>query len=206
MEELSKMVKELFFIRNDVYAKQFEGLNEYSVIKEEINLDLIKKHLQGRHTIGSFQIDPITNKVKWICFDFDVDENSSLEIEFEKAKILFNRLKDRGLHPLLEFSGRRGYHVWLFIELTDASIAKKFAEEISNDIKVHEIFPKQEKLDKNKFGAMVKVPLGIHMASNKWSYFFDDNLEKLGREESHSYILEKAKQRDTIKTSLGRFL
>ena len=198
MEQLTKVVKDLFFNRNDVYAMQLEGLNEYSVIKEKISLDLIKKHLQGRQTIGSFQINPITNKVKWICFDFDVDENSSLEIEFEKAKNLLNKLKNKGFHPLLEFSGRRGYHIWLFIEPTDASIAKKFAEDISHGIKVHEIFPKQEKLDKNKFGAMVKIPLGIHMASNKWSYFFDDNLEKLGMKESQSFIMGRENKIDKI--------
>ncbi len=200
MDELAKAVKELFFVRDDVYARQIEGLNEYSVIKEAVTEKLIKGHLNGRLTIGSFQIDPKNNKVKWICFDFDVDENSSLEIEFEKAKILCNRLKKGGYHPLLEFSGRRGYHVWLFVEPADSSIARKFALDISRDIRVHEVFPKQDKLNGKGFGAMVKVPLGIHMASNKWSYFYDDGFERLSSNESRG-VLTTIKKRDIIKTS-----
>ncbi|MCX5782147.1 MAG: hypothetical protein NT145_05535 [Elusimicrobia bacterium] len=111
-EEIIKTVRDLFIIRDDCYPLQIEGLNEYKVIKETFSDDIIRKHLQGMITVGGFQIDPKMNKVKWICFDFD----GSLNVEFEKAKTLCKRLKEKGYNPLLEFSGRRGYHGSYFFD------------------------------------------------------------------------------------------
>ncbi len=167
-------------MRDDCYPQQLNSVNEYKVIKQKFSDEVLKKHLQGLITVGSFQIDPKTNMVKWICFDFD----GELEQEFEKSRTLYMRLVKKGYKPLLEFSGRRGYHVWLFIEATDASIAKKFAHEIASGIEVSEIFPKQEKIAQTGFGGQVKLPLGLHRVSNKKSYLLDRNFKALNTEES----------------------
>ncbi len=204
MVDIIQVIQNLFINRNDVYPKQLDGLNEYKVIKEKISKETIVQHLQGKITIGSFQINPENNKVKWICFDFD----GHLEEELEKAKKLFTKLRERGFHPLLEFSGRRGYHIWLFVEPVDAKIAKRFATEISKDSKPHEIFPKQNKIEKDEFGGQVKIPLGIHRASGKRSFLFDQNFRQLSDEESRRYLIEIGdKKSDIIKViSLGDFI
>src|SRR3989338_920582 len=106
-QEIINAVRELFIVRDDCYPQQVEGANEYKVIKQRFSDEIIKKHLQGLITVGSFQIDPETNQVKWLCFDFD----GELERELEKARNLYNRLIEKGYNPLLEFSGRRGYHI-----------------------------------------------------------------------------------------------
>lgn len=196
MADIVRAIEDLFISRDDVYPMQMDGLNEYKVIKEKINKDTIAKHLNGQITIGSFQINPKDNKVKWVCFDFD----GHLAEELEKAKMLFNKLKERGFNPLLEFSGRRGYHVWLFIEPVDASVARKFALEISKEVKPHEVFPRQDKIEKDEFGGQVKIPIGIHRVSNQRSFFFDENFKQLSDNESRRLLIEINNQpRDVVR-------
>jgi len=194
MADIIQAIEELFINRSDVFTIQLDGLNEYKVIKEPINKQIIANHLNGKITIGAFQINPNDNKVKWICFDFDGD----LKEEMEKSKKLFTKLKGMGYSPLLEFSGRRGYHVWLFIEPTDAKTAREFATDVSKGTEPHEIFPKQDKIEKTGFGGQVKVPLGLHRVSNKWSYLFDDKLEQLTKKDGMKYLM-KTDGRDKIK-------
>ena len=204
MADIVQAIENLFVNRHDVYPRQLDGLNEYRVIKEKINKDLIAKHLSGEITIGSFQINPEDNKVKWICFDFD----GHLAEELEKAKKLFSRLKEKGFSPLLEFSGRRGYHIWLFVEPVDASVARKFATEISKDSKPHEVFPRQDKIEKNEFGGQVKIPLGIHRASKQRSFLFDENFRQLSDTESRKLLIKINNQpRDVVRVrSLKEFI
>ena len=203
MTDILEALDNLFIIRKDCYPEQLDGLNQYKVVKESITPKILQDHLRGIITIGCFQIDPNTNKVKWICFDFDGD----LDEEFSKAKELFLKLKNKGFKPLMEFSGRRGYHVWLFIEPIDASIAKEFALEISKETKPHELFPKQDKLEINGFGSQVKLPLGIHRVSRKWSYFFDENLQRLSQEEGKTLLIKiNDVKRDKITGNLKKFV
>ena len=82
MADIIQAIEELFINRSDVFTIQLDGLNEYKVIKEPINKQIIANHLNGKITIGAFQINPNDNKVKWICFDFDGD----LKEEMEKSK------------------------------------------------------------------------------------------------------------------------
>ena len=196
-KDIVSAVRELFFVRDDCYPMQLDGLNEYKVIKEKVTPDIIARHIRGDITIGSFQISPRDNMVKWICFDFDGD----LKEEFGKAKGLFMKLRQKGLSPLLEFSGRRGYHVWLFVEPADAKIAREFAVEVSKEHKPNEIFPKQDRIEKGGFGGQVKVPLGLHRASDKRSFLFDDRLKILSKEWGIRHLIKIGeKNRDVIKS------
>lgn len=202
-EETVKAIQDLFIIRDDCYAVQQEGKNEYIVVKKPLAPELILGHLDGLVTIGVFQINPTDNKVKWICFDFD----GELAEEFEKAKKLFTRLKEAGYNPLLEFSGRRGYHVWLFIEPVDASIARKFAKEMAEGIDVDEIFPKQDKIEAGEFGGQVKLPLGIHRDSMKHSYIFDEHLNILDNQNSKLFLVKISGRKDKIELrNLKKFI
>ncbi|MBI5332828.1 MAG: hypothetical protein HZB65_04600 [Candidatus Aenigmarchaeota archaeon] len=159
-----------------------DDVNEYTVIKEFLFPKYFKDHLDGKMTLGLFQISK-DNKIKWLCWDFDAKNESeeSLKTVFEDAKKLYNYLKNDNHYPLLEFSGRRGYHVWLFFNEIDAEQGKLFAEQIAKEAGVspHEIFPKQAKLGGKGFGSMVKLPLGIHKVSNKRSFLFDDDFHQL---------------------------
>ena len=74
---------------------------------------------------------------------------------------------------MLEFSGRKGYHVWIFFEPTiQAEYAQKLVKARLNRIgsNRHEVFPKQTELNASrKFGNLVKLPLALHRVSGKRS-------------------------------------
>jgi hypothetical protein len=171
----------IFINRDDSYATMKDGENEYFVIKDYITPELLRNHLEGLKTVGVFQLSRF-NKVKWICWDFDVDDKT-LEIIFEDAKKLYKFLKEKGYNPILEFSGHKGYHVWLFFNLIDAKSAKSFAEKMANESRSnpHEIFPKQTELAGKGYGSMVKLPLGLHRVSRKYSFLYDENFNELDK-------------------------
>jgi hypothetical protein len=182
----------IFLNRIDSYAIMKEGLNEYFVIKKGIYPDLLIKHINGESTIGVFQLSHASN-VKWVCWDFDSGENKSIKDVFEEAKKLFSFLKNKGYHPLLEFSGMKGYHVWIFCQPTNAKNAKEFAEKMCNEsgIHPHEIFPKQIILKENGYGCMVKLPLGIHRVSRKRSIIYNNNFEELNLDNAINRLLNQ---------------
>ena len=121
-------IRDLFISRNDCYPVQIDGKNEYTVARRTLTDDVILDHLDGSITIGCWQTDPISRTVKWLCFDFD----GVLEEEFEKAKNLVGKLRGKGLHPVMEFSGRRGYHVWLFIKPIDIAATHTFVTNVAS--------------------------------------------------------------------------
>lgn len=194
IDEIIKTYFDLFIMRDDTYAVQKENM-QYSRIEEPIKKTLIKRHLQGDTTIGAYQFNS-ESKCKWICYDFDGED---LNVELDKAKKLYLKLKfeEKVESVLLEFSGKKGYHVWVFCEEIDGSSAKYWAEEVAKGCDVHEIFPKQREV-KDKFGNLVKLPLGIHQGTGKRSVLFDDNFVELDINKSMQYLLKFSKNKKHI--------
>lgn len=176
---IHQIIKDLFIIRSDTYGKQMSN-GSYVRMEEELNNEVIQKHLDGEITVGAYQFN--NDKCKWICFDFD---GKDLHEEFNKAKILFLKLRDdcHIKNVLLEFSGKKGYHVWVFCEEVDGISAQVWAQEISEGYGVHEIFPKQTNA-KDKYGSLVKIPLCVHRVSGNRSVLYDERLNELTHEES----------------------
>ncbi|MFH1631019.1 MAG: hypothetical protein ABIA21_02235 [Candidatus Aenigmatarchaeota archaeon] len=174
-----------FINRDDSFAVMKDGVNEYCVVKDFLFPKYFKDHLDGKNTIGLFQISK-DNKIKWLCWDFDAAENQPLDEVFEDAKKLYSHLKSTGYNPILEFSGRRGYHVWLFVNDIDAGEGKAFAEKMASESNSfpHEIFPKQSTLSGKGFGCMVKLPLGIHKVSGKRSFLLDGAFNEMDMKKS----------------------
>jgi len=61
-------IKELFFQRRDTFPIQ--TATGYTRIERELTDDDIKAHLEGKITLGAYNLGK-DNKVRWICFDFD---------------------------------------------------------------------------------------------------------------------------------------
>lgn len=153
--------------------------------------DLVR-HLKGEKTVGVYQLDPDAN-VKWLCFDCDIFKNAMEKelIPFEEglkrtraqATALAQTLQNYGIDFLVEHSGRRGYHVFVFF---DAPVQASKVRSIGYFILDHaeppehvgtEIYPKQT--DNRGFGNLVKLPLGIHKKSGKRSLFVSRKFEPL---------------------------
>jgi hypothetical protein len=201
-ETLLKFV-DLFPGREGVYARQW--INEknetgYSPVREHFSPKVAKNHLMGNITVGSYQLR-IDGTLMWAAFDIDlnkkyrekmqadkknIDNESILKTVFNTAKEIHFILKRLSIPSIIEFSGFKGYHVWLFfqsplpafqVKIFMNGILKQAAFD-SEKIDV-EIFPKQVKLKENGLGNLVKLPLGIHKRTNKFSFFVDENGEKI---------------------------
>ena len=143
----------------------------------ELTEQLLNRHINGEVVLGAYQITRSTNTVRWIAWDVDCE---NMRTAREYAQKLLKHLAN--LAYAVEFSGRKGYHIFLFLaEPMQASLAKKIAERIRDIEKLPvsganhvECFPKQERLtgDKPK-GNLIKIPLGKHPKVDAWSVFID---------------------------------
>lgn len=185
--------------RENAYARQWvndNGQSGYALVNEPLTPQTLKNHFQGNYTIGAYQLDT-QNMVGWIVFDLDLakeHQNDLLNPEFkswvsalllEKTQEIVQLLSVYHIPSSIEFSGYKGYHIWVFLEQRlSASLAKAFAERIAAQIPMDglplnlELFPKQSKI-KQGFGNLVKLPYGIHRRSGMVSTFLDENLSPL---------------------------
>lgn len=190
MLNMAEILDNLFVNRRDTYALQQKS-GAYYRVEEPLSTDALRKHLKGDHTIGIYQLSQ-DEMVKWFCIDIDehFTKNITLRTIIEPSPLLkdtIERLLARFRHyelPIsLEFSGRRGYHIWGFIghsipaiqiQTVCAGIIKEAIDELHNSVTI-ELFPKQAHLtEQSPFGNLVKLPLGIHQVLNQRSYFCDE--------------------------------
>ncbi len=192
-----KMLK-TFAGREDIFEKESLGYGSKRLQELEttpLTEKQIQEHLTGNQCIDTFIQRPNAT-VKYIVFDVDVSKKILLQYsrdseEFKqylakalnKAAELCKILDNLGMKGYIEFSGNRGYHVWLFFtewiqvryaNMLNDVIEQKFSQD--NDISL-EFFPNKTKLKNGKFGQVIKLPYGIHLHTGKRSYFLDDNYE-----------------------------
>jgi len=159
----------LFVNRRDIFATQQKS-GAYFPTRRPITEDDIKKHLDGEITIGVYCLDT-NNLVKWACVDIDGDKHLAPEVNkkllYPEAMIIYNSFSD--FPRMLEFSGRKGYHIWIFFTpRVTADYAQTLVKARLNRVGLnkHEVFPKQTSLNEHrKYGNLVKLPLAVHRKS-----------------------------------------
>ncbi|MCA1981062.1 MAG: DNA primase, partial [Calditerrivibrio sp.] len=187
----------LFAGREGVYARQWrnnEGQVGYIPVKEPLSEKVIKNHLNGNYTIGIYQ-HRLDSTVNWLCFDIDIakhllnqalandDKFKELDYHCQKvAREIYDECAKFNIDALIENSGYKGRHVWIFFSNPVAArMVKKMGEVILLNLKIStpdihiEIFPKQNFVRVDSVGNLVKLPLGIHLASGRRSFFVDKN-------------------------------
>ena len=135
--------------------------------------------------------------MRWICFDFDCKNQNRDELKILKREYvdaLISKLEELHISYLLEFSGRRGIHVWIFL---DQVITKDLAFTIVTKLRDSfyykivmdgrfglDCFPKtgSGKVN-NKYGLQVKLPLSRHQLGT-YSYFIDKDEDQFNSVES----------------------
>lgn len=198
---LSKKLLELFFYNSDIHAKQLrdnEGKVIYHTIHHKIDATKIRFMIKNQQAIMTYQQN--FEKLKWLCLDFDIKKSflndydkydffmdneyrTMLEKEVNKAKKI---LKELDIDYLLEFSGNRGFHIWIFLKeevnkhigfLLLEGLIKKMDFEIigkkESPITI-DMYPKNGKAKGNKIGLGVKIPLSYHLRSNAYSHLIED--------------------------------
>ncbi|HQF67521.1 MAG TPA: CRISPR-associated primase-polymerase type A1 [Candidatus Cloacimonadota bacterium] len=186
----------LFAGRENCHARQWvgeDGKHGYALVSEPLSIQLLRNHLLGIHTLGVYQLD-FKNKVKWIMFDLDVDKSYLNDIHDPDVRAWIDAGLQKAITQLksilavyqipshTEFSGYKGYHVWILLEeKISASFARMFAQRIAAQVSldglpIHiEIFPKQTKISSSSYGNLVKLPYGLHRLSGLPSSMLADD-------------------------------
>ena len=137
--------------------------------------------------------------VHFIVFDVDIskkvllnnpDENQMEEYLMEAGRYtayLLDLLNGMGLKAYAEFSGYRGYHIWLFCsEWIPSRFAQSLIEIVLNkaekpqDIISLEAFPGKSRKKTGSNGQTIKLPYALHLYSGKRSFLCDRQMQQIG--------------------------
>lgn len=204
--QYEKIYLEYFKGREDYFAIQ--ATNSYKPVNRNFSENHLEKHLNKFATFGVYVLTK-DSKCNFVCIDIDIPKSELESIDFKDHQLKFKYLKhsllkilevfrnELGIDTksiLLEETGGRGYHIWLFFEEPIAgNNAVKLYHIIKSFAKFNfEFFPKQASLDGKKLGNLIKLPLGMHQKYGSNSSFFklkngdiqlisslDDNFEHL---------------------------
>lgn len=184
--------------REDIYA--LESLDAGQHRKNELQIlplteKIVGQHLSGECTAATY-VQRSNSTVKFMVIDIDISKKIIMKYgsdtdEFhsylmktgEAAQQVLKLLHSFGMQGYAEFSGYRGYHVWIFFTewlpvryinmLSDLIEARlPLAEE--GDISI-EYFPNKTRLKPGKYGQAIKLPYGIHSKTGERSYFIDED-------------------------------
>ncbi|AEX84846.1 hypothetical protein Marpi_0402 [Marinitoga piezophila KA3] len=175
----------LFSGREDVFSIQYEG--GYRPIRRPLNFHDIKDHFSGKKTLGIYLLKK-NDTVKFAAYDIDIKKhylNREDKFVYEEnskkvAKRLSRELNLENIIHYFEFTGNRGYHIWIFFDIPVSAYKIKYImEKILDRIELEEgidveIFPKQTSLN-GGLGNLIKVPLGVHKKTGKKCLFVDND-------------------------------
>lgn len=194
MRDIYNIIAENLYDRYVVNTSAVAIQNEYSKyvsVKTPITVDMICAMLKGGYSLGIYQQQYKKDRLMWLCLDFDTKKKEDNQEELETlkenyVKPFLKELDDKGIKYLVEFSGRRGFHVWIFLSQIITKdlgysiiwrLASQFyIELLRNENLGLDLFPKTYSGRVcNKYGLQVKIPLSKHQASGTYSYFIDIN-------------------------------
>ena len=146
-------------------------------------------------TLGAYQLRA-DGSVGWGCLDVDADEatDHARGLARELATLLVATLRQTGLSPSVEFTGNKGFHVWLFApDGCPARDMRRLLEWAAGTVQeehgefagVHvEVFPKQTPSTEGDYGNLVKVPGPLQ--EDRPSLVFVDEASKPYRDQASS--------------------
>lgn len=182
---------DVFKTRDDCFAIQRRN-GSYAPLDIQFEAKHVKEHLEGEYTYGQYLVNPEDDTVQFACIDNDIEDDSDAPLT--NALVAARRERDHAIslgldekQVWLEFSGRRGYHMWVFFDdPVPAAHAKALMDEIDGQVEIDgghtEVFPKQIALQPDGYGNLVKTPLGIHQKTGNRMVFIDDDGEPLERQ------------------------
>ncbi len=189
----------LFVGREDIYKeeKEYRGNRRFEEKLSPLEENEVRLHMSGVKTLATY-VQRNNATVHFMVFDIDISKKILLQVEYESevfreymkkagriAVDICSYLEKRGMKSYIEYSGYRGYHVWLFF---DAWISVRYANmledivleniEIPPDCTV-EVIPNKTHLKPGKFGQAIKMPYGIHSKSGKRSRMLENDLGEI---------------------------
>ena len=150
------------------------------------------RHLRGEISISASTVG-MNGQVRCLALDFDIsnkaladlqnDPTAKLPDALRQALDVQKQIRRLGLRSLLEFSGFRGYHLWLPMEspITAAEatalgvmLIKDFPDVAGTGITV-ERFPKTKSIRAEQTLPVLKLPCGRHPLTGKWCVLLDEH-------------------------------
>jgi hypothetical protein len=182
--------------REDVHARQYwDGARGgYTPMRAPLTPGVLTAHLEGSVTVGVYPIR-LDGTAVWCCLDLDVRKEAREVASRDRAvraaidgalaaetTRLSAALGALALPCVVEDSGFKGRHFWILFDLPhDAALAHRLASELARALAptdprfAVEGFPKQAKVDRDGLGNLVKLPLGLHRRSGRWSRLLADD-------------------------------
>ena len=157
----------LFQGNPQVFAEQITD-GSYRPIERPMRWKDYQDHLEGEATYGIYPVLP-NNLTMLLVWDIDTGNLGHVERLADTLDLFMD--EDQ---YLIEFSGRKGWHLWVFLDDWYSSIAAyRAVRAVLQLAKMEgtEAYPKQPELSPSKpLGNLIKLPLGKHKLGN-WSYF-----------------------------------
>lgn len=196
-EEELQSYSELFVGREDLFKEaevSESGKVQYNPVLQPLTLQKLKSHLSGEETLVTI-LQRNNNTVKYMVLDIDISKKEMLtssgntalrsellKLALEKARELQKICRNLGLTTYIEYSGGKGYHIWLFFDewittryvnlLQDIILAKQ--KNCETRLRV-ECFPNKTRVQAGKIGQGIKLPWGRHFQTGDYSYFLDED-------------------------------
>jgi len=180
--------------REGVYARQWvdrQGRVGYQPVHEPLTPRILRQHLDGDLTCGVYPVR-VDGTVFFAVWDVDINRNvlekylrrpdrlaELTRMAHETAVRIAALCRSLGLPSLIEDSGFKGRHVWVFFcAPVEARIVRTVAERIARlepvPPELHvDVFPRQDTVEPGQLGNLIKLPLGIHRRTGRRCLFLD---------------------------------
>lgn len=183
LNELATLLHELF-ATDQSYHAQHQKDGTYKKKAGAVTKTLLEKTLRNSGSLAIYQRNNDFT-IKWICFDFDISKSNlysarrqEAQIELERTVNVFCQSLEHLTVPyLLEFSGNRGFHVWITFQdrinyRTGYEILQALLETtqltFNKELIAIDLFPKSGTATDGP-GLGVKVPLSKHTKSEQYA-------------------------------------
>ncbi|MDE5823313.1 MAG: hypothetical protein K2H91_01305, partial [Lachnospiraceae bacterium] len=195
---VAQKILQIFVGREDMFSKEtlgYGGKRQTELQPIPLSEPKIMEHLQGEITIGTYIQRP-NSTVKYLVVDVDISKKIMLQVQRDSAMFttylekawryteeIRKILKGLGIYSYAEYSGCRGYHIWIFftewvpvryVNMLSDVIESKMATKKQDEICI-EFFPNKTKVKAERFGQVIKLPYGCHIRTGERSYFMDDS-------------------------------
>ncbi len=218
LDDYTNAFKNLFQGRQNCFALQLED-GTYRPYEFGFRQQDIESHLFFKTDTYALYLNRLDNTVMVACIDIDVDKKPLLKAIEEEGEQGLHRLlgivkeemkrqsqflKSIGIPHAIEFSGRRGYHIWFFfdrpipayyiVKLGEKVVLKRnkviTAPEHYDD--QYEYVPKHAYVSLDDKGSQIKMPLGLHRVTKGYCYFIDnDTFEQVDKQFEYLVWLDK---------------
>lgn len=167
----------------DAYAKQNED-GSWLPVREPLDDAVLVGHLEKRITVGTYVGHRIATGrstgvpelgsatvARTLVLDYDTGDAARTQANEARRALLALHVPETNIG--IEFSGRKGYHVWVVLQkpVPNAELRRlgRAALVLAEHPSATEVFPKQDEV--RDLGNLVKLPGGVHRVSGRENNF-----------------------------------